>query len=880
MKKLFTLLMILIVAISTSLASTTPPTGGPHKPGTTSTVKFEGRDYEVFFSNNASKSNLLVGSNTSTTTESTSTSSWCNIGSSCGDTSNNISTAFTLNEFISNVKSSNNKAISLQSTAASEKNIVMVVEGYDSIAVFGKSNDLNVYAEIYDGEKYGTSSALALVKSLNKSSHYRRAFALDNTKRYRLTIAYGTSGTTNKYFVGFSLCVPAVPATAHTVSFNAGDHGTYTGGDITEESAGDGITLPDLTTLTDGYIFNGWYTASTGGDKAGNAGATYHPSDDVTVYAQYSEIPTPTFGLSETSIEVGQTAQIKVTGKDDLDGVTLSDISYGTADIVTVNATTGVVTPVAAGSTTITFNSSAVAGKYKASSGNLSITVTAPKCATPTIAVGDFNFENKGYKVTITNNEDGSTLKVSTDGSSYTTQTSPYETYATATTHYYAKAEKTSYEDSEVADENVTNTFDGEKKFIAWVHGTDGNYSGYNADEDPMVIALKPIYNVIPVGSDKDTAPKGDLSNADLIVCTEAMTGKTTFSNGMVALLDGTAPMIGLKMFNYGDGKDATKRWAWGTPANPGSTTLGFTAKNANYKVLDGVTFESDGTIKLATAKGTSDNVIQTVSFTGASKPADNVILGTLNGDDTKAVMHYSATKKYFGLGLSVDCRANYTANATTIVKNAAAMLIAGDDLTATSSEDLHQKVAISTSAGNTYATYVTNNNLDFTGVEGITAYIATGDNGSTITTQAVTEVPTGTALLIKTAEAGATVNVPVTTSTPATLTDNKLKFSNESLVITDADATAKRYYGFFKVGEKYGFAPMAAGTLAAKKAYLDYGVDGNSLQFIALDLEDAPTAINFVEAENNANSAAPIKVIKNGKLYIGNYNVAGQLVK
>ena len=185
----------------------------------------------------------------------------------------------------------------------------------------------------------------------------------------------------------------------------------------------------------------------------------------------------------------------------------------------------------------------------------------------------------------------------------------------------------------------------------------------------------------------------------------------------------------------------------------------------------------------------------------------------------------------------------------------------------------------ISTSTGNTYATHVTTADLDFSSVsDKITAYIATGDNGTTIATQAVTEVPAGTPLLIKTASAGATVNVPIATTTPAALTTNKLRSSASPLVITSDDAEAKRYYGFFKVGEKYGFAPMAAGTLAAKKAYLEY--ESNTLQFIALDLEDAPTAINFVEAENNANSAAPIKVIKNGKLYIGNYNVAGQQVK
>ena len=497
---------------------------------------------------------------------------------------------------------------------------------------------------------------------------------------------------------------------------------------------------------------------------------------------------------------------------------------------------------------------------------NLSGSVTVLKCATPTIAVGDFNFENKGYKVTITNNEAGSTLKVSTDGSSYTTQTSPYETYATATTHYYAKAEKTSYEDSDVADENVENTFDGEKKFVAWVYTSDystgSGKPNYAFATDPMVIALQTVYNVVPVDYAQTVTPSADLKKADLIVCTEAMTGDKTMSNGMVALLDGTAPMIGLKMFNYGAGDNATKRWKWGLPANPSSTVYGFTAKNANYKVLDGITFESDGTIKLATGRFSDNNknVVQTANFTGAEKPADNVILGTLDDDDTKAVMHYSATKKYFGLGLSSDCWSYYTANATTIVKNAAAMLIAGEDLTATV-----ENIEIDASG---VATYVTKNALDFTGLE-TKAYVVTGTNSAKtkVLTQEVTTVPAGTALLVK----GATVNVPVIANATAPAT-NLFQVSNGS-VVQNAQNSIFVYSKAAKAFKRLGTATIPSG-----KCYIT--IVGVTTQSLDVDIEGEATAITNVIANENANSAAPVKIIKNGKLYIGNYNVAGQQVK
>ena len=90
----------------------------------------------------------------------------------------------------------------------------------------------------------------------------------------------------------------------------------------------------------------------------------------------------PVFSLTDASITTEETSQIQVGTKGNLDGISLSSLTYD-SDVITVSSSTGAITPVAVGSTTITFNSGAVAGKYNASTGNaLSITVTAPK--TPT----------------------------------------------------------------------------------------------------------------------------------------------------------------------------------------------------------------------------------------------------------------------------------------------------------------------------------------------------------------------------------------------------------------------------------------------------------------------------------------------------------------
>ena len=46
------------------------------------------------------------------------------------------------------------------------------------------------------------------------------------------------------------------------------------------------VTLP--TPTKNGYSFSGWYTAETGGTKVGNGGATYYPSSNTTLHAQYT----------------------------------------------------------------------------------------------------------------------------------------------------------------------------------------------------------------------------------------------------------------------------------------------------------------------------------------------------------------------------------------------------------------------------------------------------------------------------------------------------------------------------------------------------------------------------------------------------------------
>ena len=370
----------------------------------------------------------------------------------------------------------------------------------------------------------------------------------------------------------------------------------------------------------------------------------------------------------------------------------------------------------------------------------------------PTIEKGDFNFENKGYKVTITATE--GTLNVSTDGTNYEVQASPYVTYATATTTYYAKASGADFNDSEVASLEVASTFDNTKKFVAYVYQKGYSDSDVNYDfaTDELAIGLAADYNVVPVelAQADDPTAKTDMDKADLIILTEAVKGSNTatdLSNKMKEYV-GTTPMIGMKVFAYTYNSDASKnRWGWGKASNQTGVNA-FMPKDNTYKIFDGVVFEADGTIKLTTA--TSGNIIQSVDFTTPETPlSPNTIMGTVGNDDKKAVIH--TTTKYLGLGLSCNVRESYTPNLITIVKNAAAILIANGDLTAKADFDKKVTGTISASGWNSFSSVFPLDLSTLTATNEIAAYYASKTADTYVTlTETEAAVPAGEGLMIK----------------------------------------------------------------------------------------------------------------------------------
>ena len=141
--------------------------------------------------------------------------------------------------------------------------------------------------------------------STSAASQPTRSTAPQTTSgSYTVTSTDGLSGQKTFYVWRVSssvfvknLTVTGASSSTYTVSFadgTCGNHGTYTGDDIAQASAGAEITLPTVTADT-GYRFDGWYTANDGTGTKYAGGATMIPTSDHTLYAWYVKTYTVTY---------------------------------------------------------------------------------------------------------------------------------------------------------------------------------------------------------------------------------------------------------------------------------------------------------------------------------------------------------------------------------------------------------------------------------------------------------------------------------------------------------------------------------------------------------------------------------------------------------
>ncbi|MBE6635184.1 MAG: hypothetical protein E7617_03125 [Ruminococcaceae bacterium] len=150
-----------------------------------------------------------------------------------------------------------------------------------------------------------------------------------------------------------------------TVTYNANGGSCDT---ASEQYDGD-LTLPTAT--KEGHTFLGWYTTATGGTKIGDAGATYIPSANITLYAQWQ--------INSYTIKVTtNNATVKVNGTAVSNNGTVS-IQYGAQ--VTVEVT---YSESDSQSTTITGTDGATyTSPFNMPAQNVTINATSSGCVTP-----------------------------------------------------------------------------------------------------------------------------------------------------------------------------------------------------------------------------------------------------------------------------------------------------------------------------------------------------------------------------------------------------------------------------------------------------------------------------------------------------------------
>ena len=126
---------------------------------------------------------------------------------------------------------------------------------------------------------------------INNGSEQKLASSTKAEQTYTIAIPAGTnastiqiikSGTTPKVSQICYTFKTEVVIPTYIVSYDANG-----GSCATASENASSVALP--TPTRDGYTFNGWYTAATGGTLVGAAGDSYAPSADITLYAQWTE---------------------------------------------------------------------------------------------------------------------------------------------------------------------------------------------------------------------------------------------------------------------------------------------------------------------------------------------------------------------------------------------------------------------------------------------------------------------------------------------------------------------------------------------------------------------------------------------------------------
>lgn len=466
-------------------------------------------------------------------------------------------------------------------------------------------------------------------------------------------------------------------------------------------------------------------------------------------------------------------------------------------------------------------------------------TITQPQVATPSISPADgSSFSGASQTITLECATADATIHYTLDGTTPTASSDTYDSenkpVISSTTTVKAIAVKDDYVDSEVATATITKKIEAVIASWDFTNWSNATKTGVKADDTNWNQYEKKDNGGLDFGENGRSNKVAIEAGSSLkysstnISETDGLTFKTknAFELGLIFELASTT---------LGEYHGSQYIWLYGS-----NTVITIPSVPANATIEIGVESHNSTDARYVTLKNGSTTLTMTQ--------------GASSGDAAKAYQ---------------VCKWTNTSTA--------------GDITITPNKGLHiyyitvtvdvATVPVSTKAERNYGSYVTSEKLDFGSAEGITAYIATGLNGTgnAVVLQSVDVVPASTPIIVKTASQGATVNVPVSTADADDAIEDNLLVAGDGTTSFDAGT-----YYFLKQDQFY---LATSGTLQTGKAYLQ--ITGSL----------APSVIRIVEGENTATSINDIessdeavKFIQNGQLYIKRngvvYDAMGRIIR
>lgn len=181
---------------------------------------------------------------------------------------------------------------------------------------------------------------------------------------------------------------------SYTITFDPNDNSITSPWDQTITAGDDLSTVyPSSDPTYANHIFQGWYTAASGGTQISSSTV---PSGTTTYYAQWKKtVALATVANNSISVATDGTATVTVTNAADLEGFTFSSSD---TSVATIDASTGVITPLTVGTTNISITGTS----SNTTNQIVTVTVTAPAPATYTVY---FNPHNGGSNTSVTVNQ-------------------------------------------------------------------------------------------------------------------------------------------------------------------------------------------------------------------------------------------------------------------------------------------------------------------------------------------------------------------------------------------------------------------------------------------------------------------------------------------